>query len=151
MITLLHEMRIRNYDILMIQKSWRHYERTKTYNSRDIDFTLKNNEKKICFYVNNRIDDNNWHSTWHSENIKIIILQLRRQSEKFSQNSMNMQKICSMNIHKMYNSSLINYNEISLRKNLFVLKQTLRMSNENVIINDFNLHHFHWNKLLYFK
>ena len=28
------------------------------YSSRDIDFTLKNNEKKTCFYVNNRIDDN---------------------------------------------------------------------------------------------
>ena len=29
------------------------------YNSRDIDFTLKDNEEKIYFYVNNCIDDNN--------------------------------------------------------------------------------------------
>ena len=48
-----------------------------------------------------------------------------------------------MNIHEIYNSSLINYNEISLKENLFILKQTLRMSNENVIINNFNLYHFH--------
>ena len=31
----------------------------KTYNSRDIDFILKNNKKKKCFYINNRINDNN--------------------------------------------------------------------------------------------
>ena len=43
----------------------------------------------------------------------------------------------------MYNFSSINYNEISSKKNLFVLKQALRMSNENVIVNDFNLHYFH--------
>ena len=143
MIALLHEMRIRNYDILMIQESWRHHEKTRMYSSRDTDFILKNNEKKTCFYVNNRIDDNNWHSTWHFKNVKIIILQLRRQSEKSSQDSMNTHEICSMNIHEMYNFSSINYNEISSRKSLFVLKQTLRMSNENVIMNDFNLHHFH--------
>ena len=56
---------------------------------------------------------------------------------------MNAQKICLMNIHEMYNFLLINYNKILSRKSLFVLKQTLRMSNENVIINNFNLHHFY--------
>ena len=54
-----------------------------------------------------------------------------------------MQKICSINIHKMYNFLLINYNEISLKENLFILKQTLRMLNKNVIVNDFNLYYFH--------
>ena len=151
MITLLHEVRIRDYDILMIQESWRHYEEAKMYNSRDINFILKNNEKKTCFYVNNRIDDNNWHSIWHFKNVKIIILQLWRQNKEFSQDSINAQKICSMNIHEMYNFSSINYNEISSKESLLVLKQTLRMSNENVIINNFNLHHFHWNKSSYFK
>ena len=29
------------------------------YNSRDIDFILKDNKEKTYFYVNNRIDDNN--------------------------------------------------------------------------------------------
>ena len=151
MIILLHEMRIRNYNILMIQKSWWHHEKTRTYSSRDIDFTLKNNKKKTCFYINNRIDDNNWHNTWHFKDVEIIILQLRRQSEEFSQDSMNTQKICSMNIHEIYNFLSINYNEISSKENLFVLKQILRMLNENVIMNDLNLHHSHWNKLLYFK
>ena len=150
-ITLLHEKRIKNYDILMIQKSWRYHEGTKTYNSCDTDFTLKNNGKKTYFYINNRINDNNWHSTWHFKNVKIIILQLRSQNEKFSQDSMNTHKICSMNIHKMYNSSSINYNEVSSRRSLFVLKQTLSMSNENVIMSDFNLHHSHWSESSYFR
>ena len=143
MITLLHEMKIRDYNILIIQKSWQHHEKAKMYNSRDIDFILKDNEEKTYFYVNNRIDDNNWHNTWYFKNVKIIILQLRRQSEKFSQNSMNTHEICSMNIHEMYDFSLINYNEISLKENLLVLKQTLRMLNKNVIVSDFNLHHFY--------
>ena len=143
MIILLHEMRIRDYDILMIQESWRHHEKAKTYNSRGIDFTLKDNEEKTCFYVNNRINGNSWHNTWHFKNVKIIILQLRRQNEEFSQDSMNTHEICSMNIHEMYNSSSVNYNEVSSKENLFVLKQTLRMSSESVIMNDFNLHYSH--------
>ena len=64
---------------------------------------------------------------------------------------MNTHEICSMNIHKMYNSSSINYNKILSKESLFVLKQALRMSSENVIMNDFNLHHFHWNKSSYFR
>ena len=56
---------------------------------------------------------------------------------------MNIHKICSMNIYEMYNFLSINYNEISSKENLLVLKQALRMSNENVIINDFNFHHIH--------
>ena len=47
-----------------------------------------------------------------------------------------------MNIHDIYNFSLINLNEILKKENFFSLKQTLRMQNENIIINDFNLHHF---------
>ena len=48
-----------------------------------------------------------------------------------------------MNIYKMYNSLLINYNEISSKENSLILKQTLRMLNKKVIINNFNLHYFH--------
>ena len=63
MITLLHEMKIKDYNILMIQKSWRHHKEARMYNSHDINFTLKDNKEKTCFYVNNRIDDNSWYNT----------------------------------------------------------------------------------------
>ena len=156
MIILLHEKRIKNYDILIIQKLWRHHKKTRTYSSRGIDFILKNNDEKTCFYVNNRIDDNNWHSTWHFKNVNIITLQLRRQNKESAQNSMNTQSnsmnvSCSMNIHDIYNSSSVSHNEISKKKSFFALKQTLRMQNENVIINDFNLHHSVWEKFSYSK
>ena len=59
-------MRIKDYDILMIQESWQYYEEARTYNSRDIDFTLKDNKEKTCFYVNNCIDDNNWYEDQHN-------------------------------------------------------------------------------------
>ena len=160
-IILLHEKRIKNYDILMIQKSWQHHEKTQTYNSLGIDFTLKNNEKKMCFYVNNRIDDNSWHNIWHFKNVNIITLQLRRQNEENAQNSMNIQtnsmntacsinaRMNSMNIYDVYNFSSINHSEISKKKSFFTLKQALRMQSENVIINDFNLHHSIWEKFSY--
>ena len=75
------------------------------------------------------------------------MLRLRRQNEKNAQNSINtqlnlMNVSCSMNIHDVYNFSSINHNEISKKENFFALKQTLRMQNKNVIINNFNLHHF---------
>ena len=47
-----------------------------------------------------------------------------------------------MNVHEVYNFSSINHNDVSKKKSFFALKQTLRMQDENVIINDFNLHHF---------
>ena len=47
-----------------------------------------------------------------------------------------------MNVHEVYNLLLINHNEITSKENFTILKQTLRIKDENVIINDFNLHHF---------
>ena len=58
---------------------------------------------------------------------------------------------CLMNIHDVYNSSSINCNKILKKETFLALKQTLCMQNENVIINDFNLHYFVWEKFLYLK
>ena len=156
MIALLHEERIKDYDILIIQKSWRHHEGARTYSSRGIGFILENNGGKTCFYVNNRIDGNSWHSTWHFKDVDIITLQLRRQDEESAQNSMNTQSdsmnvSCSMNIHDVYNSSSASHNEISEKRNFFALKQALRMQNESVIVNNFNLHHSVWEGSSYLR
>ena len=63
MITLLQKKKIKKYDILVIQKLWRYSESARTYNSRNVDFTLKNNEEKTCFYVKKRINSNSWYTT----------------------------------------------------------------------------------------
>ena len=62
-----------------------------------------------------------------------------------------MNALNSMNIYDIYNFSSINYNEILKKENLFALKQTLRMQDENVIINNFNLHYFVWEEFSYLK
>ena len=64
-------------------------------------------------------------------------------------NSMN--TLCSMNIYDVYNSSSINHNEISKKESFFALKQALRMQNENIIVNNFNLHHSVWKEFSYSK
>ena len=51
MLILLNEKNIKNYNILIIQKSWRFYEEMKMCSLRDIDFILKNNEKKYVFIL----------------------------------------------------------------------------------------------------
>ena len=58
-IALLQERKIQEYDIFIIQESWRFYKRAKIYNLNRIDFTLKNNDEKTYFYINKRIDSNN--------------------------------------------------------------------------------------------
>ena len=56
-----------------------------------------------------------------------------------------------MNIHDVYNFSSINYNKILKKKKFFALKQALRMQNENIIMNNFNLYYSIWEKFLYLK
>ena len=83
-------------------------------------------------------------------------MQLRRQNEKNAQNSMNIQSNSmnvsnSMNIYNVYNFSLTNHNKILKKENFLMLKQTLRMQDKNVIINNFNLHYSVWKEFLYSK
>ncbi len=53
----------KNYDILILQKLWWFDDIFKTYCSVTVDFTLKNNEDRIYFYINKKIDSNIWYST----------------------------------------------------------------------------------------
>ena len=54
-----------------------------------------------------------------------------------------------INIHEIYNLSFANHTKTTNLNNLFALKQTLRMQSENVIVNDFNLHHSLWARSFY--
>ncbi len=74
MIMLLHEKKIKNYDILILQEFWWFNDIFKAYCSAIVDFTLKNNEDRICFYINKRINSNIWHSTWHFKDVNTITL-----------------------------------------------------------------------------
>jgi len=48
----------------------------------------------------------------------------------------------AIHIHEAYNSSLRNHKIIHEKENLSNIKKTLHMSKENILVKDFNLHHF---------
>ncbi len=58
MIILLYEKKIKNYDILILQEFWWFDDIFKAYCSATVNFILKNNEDRICFYINKRINSN---------------------------------------------------------------------------------------------
>ncbi len=74
MIMLLHEKKIKNYDILILQELWWFDKNFKAYCSTTVDFMLKNNESKIYFYINKRIDSNIWYLTWYFKDVNTIML-----------------------------------------------------------------------------
>ncbi len=104
---------------------------------------LKNNENKICFYLNKRIDSNIWYSTWHFKDVNMIMLQI------LTDNIQITQKV--IHIHEVYNSSLKNHKIIYEKKSLSNIEKMLHMSKECILVKDFNLHHFTWERLFYLK
>ena len=137
MISLLQKKNIVNYDVLVIQKSWRNTRDAHVYNSCNIDFTLINNEDKLCFLINKKINSNNWMTTWHFEEVETITMRHR------------FNIVMMINIHEIYNSSFASHTKTTNLSSLLALKQTLRMQSENIIVDDFNLHHSLWAKFFY--
>ena len=140
MISLLTNKKIKKNDVLIIQKSWINFKMHTLYNSLNFDFHfLYNNEKviNVCFYVNKKINVDNWTINFLSKNIcffqfRIII----NDAQLF------------VNIHNMYNSLFESY-AINAR---FVCVKSLNQilnarSNEKYIMfENFNLHHSSWRK-----
>ncbi len=56
-----------------------------------------------------------------------------------------------IHIHEVYNSSLRNHEIIHEKENLSDIKKTLHMLKENILVEDFNLHHFTWEESFYSK
>ena len=143
MIALLYKKNIKKYDILVIQKLWKFDENFKTYCLASVDFTLINNENKICFYINKKIDNNTWYFTWHFKKMSIITLQLNTNEKQTTSKSIH--------IHETYNSSFKNHETTHDKKNFSMIKQALKMQKKNILMRDFNLHHSTWKKFSYSK
>ncbi len=141
MIVLLHEKKIKNHDILILQELWWFDENFRAYCSTTVNFTLKNNESRICFYINKRIDSNIWHSTWHFKDVNTIMLQT------LINDTQMIQKV--IHIHEAYNSSLRNHEVIHEKESFSDIKKMLHMSKECILVEDFNLHHFTWERSFY--
>ncbi len=141
MIMLLHEKKIKNYDILIFQKLWQFDNIFRAYCSATVDFTLKNNEDRICFYINKRIDSNIWYSTWHFKDVDTITLQTLINNAQMTQKAIH--------IHEAYNLSFRDHEIIHEKENLSDIEKMLHMSKESILVEDFNLHHFTWEESFY--
>lgn len=132
-IALLQEKKIRDYDILVIQELWRHHVGAKIYNLGRVGFTLIDNGGRTCFYVNKRIDDNSWYSTWHTKDVGTITMQLRPRNDTTKQESIN--------VYGVYNPSPNSHNDVVNRGSLDAIERALDMQEKSVIVGDFNLHY----------
>ena len=141
MIVLLHEKKIKNYDILILQELWWFDENFRAYCSAIVNFTLKNNESRICFYINKRIDSNIWHSTWYFKDVNIITLQTLTDDTQMIQKDIH--------IHEIYNLSFRNHEVIHEKESFSDIEKMLHMLKECILVEDFNLHHFTWEELFY--
>ncbi len=141
MIALLHEKKIKNYDILILQELWWFDDIFKAYCLATVNFMLKNNESRICFYINKRIDSNIWHSTWYFKDVNTITLQTLTDDIQMTQKAIH--------IHEAYNSSLRNHEVIHEKESLSDIEKMLYMSKECILVKDFNLHHFTWEESFY--
>jgi hypothetical protein len=139
MISLLIDLNTQDYDIIAIQKSWWNLFVSTSLSSHQCDFHLLyrfDDDTKMCFFVNDKIDAENWKMNFLSIDICVLTLTVRivDVSKKI--------RICNV-----YNLSSISY---SFRENFFSLSKTRRillktLIEHDIFFEDFNLHHSFWN------
>jgi hypothetical protein len=139
MISLLIDLNTQDYDIIAIQKSWRNLFVSTSLSSYQCDFHLLyrfDDDTQMCFYVNDKIDAENWKINFSS--IDICVLTLTVWIVDVSKKV----RICNV-----YNFSSISY---SFREGFSSLSKTRRIllktsMNHDILLEDFNLLHSFWN------
>jgi hypothetical protein len=133
MISLLTNSQIKEYDILTIQKFWRNVCVSTSYNSFSTNFHLLYEMKenvRVCFYVNTKLNVNNWSIDFVSSNMCTLKLNL------------NDQRI--VNLHNVYNVSSMFYASNVLLLIIETTQNRFVIDEEHVLLKNFNLHHFLW-------
>jgi hypothetical protein len=136
MIFMLANSKIRNYDILTIQKFWRNACVFTSYNSFIVDFHLtyeKKSNVRICFYINVRLNVNDWSIEDVFFDVCII---------KFKIIQENINRI--IHIHSVYSASSISYSSNELLSSLKTMKRLLNDDVKHVLLKNFNLHYSLW-------
>jgi hypothetical protein len=139
MIFLLIDDNIQNFDVIAIQKFWRNLivSITLSFNQSDFHLLYKFDENtKVCFYVNDKLNTNNWDVEYFTIDICTLKMKINDLDEDSS----------TIHIHNVYNFSLIFY---SSRNSSFTLSKARRFlvdasTNHHILLEDFNLHHFFW-------
>jgi hypothetical protein len=141
MIFLLIDDNIQNFDVIVIQKSWRNFfvSITLSFNQSDFYLFYKFDENtKICFYVNDKLNMNSWNVEYFTIDICTLKIKINDLNEDSS----------TIHIHNVYNFSLIFY---SSRNSSFTFSKTKRsfvdaLTNHHILLEMLNLHHFFWSE-----
>ena len=134
MIFLFYNSRLRQFDILIIQKLWKNSKMMTLLNSIKSDFHLLYKLKidiKICFYINENIDSQKWKMKFSLINICTLRVNL------WSKNEIKM-----MHIHNVYNSSFELYVSMNSSFTLPLIEKQFKMNVKYIFLKNFNLHHF---------
>ena len=138
MISLLQDERVKEYDILAIQKPWHNTFISTTYNTRFNGFHLVHSGVKgsrVCFYINEKIKISTWKVTFLTKDTDTLIIKWEDQIDR-----------SILHIHNIYNPSSSSYNdrELNSLKNLLQMLTALKL---HILLRDFNLHHWYWSGL----
>jgi hypothetical protein len=133
MMSLLIDSRIKNYDLLTIQKSWRNVCVSTSYNSFNIDFHLLYEDSrnvKTCFYVNTRLHVDHWSMNYVFDDVCTI--RIKMTNNKW------------INVHNVYNVLFSFYTTRNALIVIKTVKDCLNDDEKHILLKDFNLHHSLW-------
>jgi hypothetical protein len=136
MISLFVDAIVQQFDVLIIQKFWRNFCVSTSYNSFNINCHLIyrcESDVRTCFYINTKFDVNEWSINFSFENVCTLKLQII--DERI------------INLHNVYNSLFVFYTFEIVLIVLKTMKSKLINDEEHILLNDFNLHHFMWKKV----
>ena len=122
---------ILNYDIFIIQESWKnsYFNIINNKLNQYFDTYYINDVKiKVCFFINKRITLIFYTITYYNKNINIISLRLSKDR--------------TINIHNLYNSC----KESDEKSVILILRKIFEKDKDekHIILENFNLHHFKW-------
>jgi hypothetical protein len=138
MISLLIDINTQNYDVIVFQKFWRNFFASTSSNAYQCEFHLFyrfEDDTRICFYINDKINSKNWKIDFLSTNMCVLTL------------TICVKKISKIiRLYNVYNLSSISY---SFKNNLLTFDDVRRFFVEastyhHVLLRDFNLHHSFW-------
>jgi hypothetical protein len=137
MIFLLIDSIVKQYNVLIIQKFWRNFCVSTSYNSLNIDFHLiyhDDDDVRIYFYVNTKFNANKWLMNFSFDDV--YTLKIRIVDDRV------------INIHNVYNSSLIFYFSKVVLIVIKTIKNKLNNDEKHILLNDFNLHYSMWKEIV---
>jgi exonuclease III len=142
MATLLRDPRIQEYDVLALQEPWRNPFIPTTHNPIAHSFHTcfppdsREAPARVCFFVNKRIDPNNWRFTEHTRDLSTLEITTRAPTTAGAAET-------KIYIHNVYNPPRSSDHRTSclphLRRAL-----SAHQNEEQIILGDFNLHHELW-------